>query len=138
MTIIAAVDNTDDAERVVKEAAYLARNLNEELQVVHVKDYSEIKESADSDAAPTKRSVREQAQDVAARIGSASDVEFEPIGLIGRPSARIVSYAASTDPTYVVIGGRKRSPVGKAMFGSDTQKILLNAPCPVLTVLVSD
>lgn len=46
MTIIAAVDNTDDAERIIKEAAYLATNLNEELQVVHVKDYSEIKESA--------------------------------------------------------------------------------------------
>lgn len=138
MTIIAAVDNTDDAERVIKEAAYLATNLNEELQVVHVKDYSEIKESAGGETKPTKRSVREQAQDVAARIGSVTDAEFKPVGLIGRPAAKIISYAESIGSTYVVIGGRKRSPVGKAMFGSDTQKILLNAPCPVLTVIVND
>lgn len=138
MTIIAAVTDMDDAERVVREAAYLAVSLNEELHIVHVKEYSEVKDAADIDAKPSERSVREQAKDVATRIGSRVDAEFEPVGLIGRPSAKIVSYAESTESTYLVIGGRKRSPVGKAMFGSETQKILLNAPCPVLTVLIDD
>lgn len=138
MTIIAAVTDTGNVEQVVREGAYLATNLDEELHVVHVKEYSEVKEAADTDAEPSERSVRDQATDVARRIGSGVNAEFEPVGLIGRPSAKILSYAESVDSRYLVIGGRKRSPVGKAMFGSETQKILLNAPCPVLTVLIDN
>ena len=35
---------------------------------------------------------------------------------------------------YGVIGVRSRSRVGKLMFGSRAQSILLNAPCPILSV----
>lgn len=138
MTIIAAVDDTDTAKRVMQEAAYLATNLNEELHVLHATDYSELKRNADGNTETDRRTVRQQARDTAARIASTVTEEFHPVGLIGRPAAEVVSYADSEDTRYLVIGGTRRSPAGKAVFGSATQSILLNASCPVVTVLSDD
>lgn len=46
----------------------------------------------------------------------------------------IVDTARDVDADRVIVGGRKRSPTGKATFGSTAQYVLLNAPCPVTFV----
>lgn len=52
----------------------------------------------------------------------------------GDEGRAITDVAARTGADLLVIGGEKRSPAGKAMFGSTAQQILLNAPCPVTYV----
>ena len=46
----------------------------------------------------------------------------------------IISAATEGDADLIVIGLRRRSPVGKLLLGSNAQRILLDAPCPVLAV----
>lgn len=46
----------------------------------------------------------------------------------------LVRVATETDAELIVIGLRRRSPVGKLILGSNAQRILLDAPCPVLAV----
>lgn len=47
----------------------------------------------------------------------------------------VVGLAADVRAGLIVIGLRRRSPVGKLILGSTAQQILLDAPCPVLAVM---
>jgi nucleotide-binding universal stress UspA family protein len=46
----------------------------------------------------------------------------------------LVQLAAERQVDEVIIGVRRRSKVGKIIFGSTAQYVVLNAPCPVVTV----
>lgn len=46
----------------------------------------------------------------------------------------LIGTAEETGAQLVVIGLRRRSPVGKLILGGNAQRVLFDAPCPVLTV----
>ena len=46
----------------------------------------------------------------------------------------LVELAEETGAAFIVIGLRRRSPVGKLLLGSNAQRVLLDASCPVLAV----
>ena len=46
----------------------------------------------------------------------------------------IVKFAKEKDIDEIIIGVRSRSKVGKLIFGSTAQVVILDAHCPVLTV----
>ncbi len=46
----------------------------------------------------------------------------------------LIAAAQETGARLIVIGLRRRSPVGKLILGSNAQRILLDAPCPVMAV----
>lgn len=50
------------------------------------------------------------------------------------PAEDLIAVAAEVDADFIVIGLRRRTPVGKLILGSNAQRILLEASCPVLAV----
>ena len=50
------------------------------------------------------------------------------------PGEDLVKFAEDHKSSEIIIGVHRRSRVGKALFGSTAQYVILNAPCPVLTV----
>ncbi len=50
------------------------------------------------------------------------------------PAEDLIAVATETEADFIVIGLRRRTPVGKLILGSNAQRILLEAPCPVLAV----
>ncbi len=50
------------------------------------------------------------------------------------PGEDLVRYAREKEVDQIIIGVRKRSAVGKIVFGSTAQFIILEAHCPVLSV----
>jgi nucleotide-binding universal stress UspA family protein len=49
-------------------------------------------------------------------------------------SDEVVDAAKEVGASLIVIGLRRRTPVGKLILGSNAQRILLDAECPVLAV----
>jgi nucleotide-binding universal stress UspA family protein len=46
----------------------------------------------------------------------------------------VLDAARESRATLVVVGVRRRSPVGKMLLGSVAQRVILDADCPVLAV----
>ena len=63
-------------------------------------------------------------------------VEFELRQLVRghEPAEEVVELAEELEAELVVIGMRHRTAVGKFLLGSTAQRILMDAPCPVLAV----
>ena len=54
------------------------------------------------------------------------------------PAEDLISIAEANKADLIVIGLRRRSPVGKLILGSNAQRILLDAHCAVLAVKAGD
>lgn len=75
----------------------------------------------------------EELEALQARLTSAG-VENRIVAGTGDLAEDLVRTATEDDAELIVIGLRRRSPVGKLILGSGAQRILLEAPCPVLAV----
>lgn len=53
-------------------------------------------------------------------------------------ASELLAAASALGAELLVIGLRRRSPVGKLVLGSVSQRVLLGADCPVLTVKADD
>ena len=66
--------------------------------------------------------------------GEGLDVEVRQLVRGNEPAEDLIAVAGETDADLIVIGLRRRTPVGKLILGSNAQRILLDAPCAVLAV----
>lgn len=71
----------------------------------------------------------------AERILDEARIESEKRREHGEPSEVILEVANEIDANSIAVSGRKRSPAGKAIFGSVTQSLLLSADCPVIVAM---
>ncbi|WP_336022884.1 universal stress protein [Halobellus salinisoli] len=79
----------------------------------------------------------EAVREASDRLESAG-VGVELLEASGSPSDEILQHADELDVDQICVGGRKRSPAGKALFGSVTQDVILGTHRPVLVCGSSD
>ena len=89
------------------------------------------------EGAPVSTAVADEdtVRDLVGRAAAAGvDVEVRQDAHAGDLSDEVVRVAGAVDASVIVIGLRRRSPVGKLLMGSTAQRILLDADRPVLAV----
>lgn len=82
---------------------------------------------------------RERLEEIEERLAG-EDVKSEVHQLVRDlpPGEDLVEFAKEQRADLLVIGVRRRTPVGKLVMGSNAQHIVLHAPCPVLCVKAQD
>jgi nucleotide-binding universal stress UspA family protein len=85
--------------------------------------------------ADTAREQDELTEDLRTRL-AASGVEFDVHQFVrgNEPVEDVVEIAERHNAELIVIGLRRRTAVGKFVLGSNAQRILMDAPCPVVAV----
>lgn len=139
MTVLVAVKEAENSRRVLEAAETLARQFDDELEVLHVLSRDEFVDLERTSVSETTdaidpNEVREIAASIAAEIAEPVVDEFVATGAVGDAAGEIISLAKRRDARYIVIGVRKRSAVGKAVFGSTAQKVLTSVDRPTLAV----
>jgi nucleotide-binding universal stress UspA family protein len=120
---------TPEGQAAVDAAVEEVRRRNGRLVVVH-----SARGGRDEDA-DTVLEVRDALADLEARLtGQGFDVTVRDLVRGNDPAVDLIEVADKENAALIVIGLRRRSPVGKLLMGSNAQEILLRASCPVLAV----
>ncbi|MDV8149428.1 MULTISPECIES: universal stress protein [Arthrobacter] len=127
MTIVVGYVPTPEGEAAFDQAIKEARKAQSKLVVIN---------SSRGDALVDKRYAGEaEIEGIDQRLGKEGieHIILQPVR--GHDAANEVLEAAEAHRAdLIVIGLRRRTPVGKLIMGSTSQRILLEADCPVLAV----
>ncbi|HEY3534332.1 MAG TPA: universal stress protein [Pedococcus sp.] len=127
MTVLVGYVPNSFGEAALSAAVAEAGRREESLVVVNM--------SRDDVLVDAHRAASEQLDRVRrdlAELGLAAEVRRVEEG--SDAAEALLAVAAEVDASVLVIGLRHRTPVGKLLLGSNAQRILLEAGCPVLAV----
>ena len=130
MTIVVGFVPTPEGEAALSAAITEAQRREEPLHIVN---------SSRGDSLSDSKFASEPAMDqVRARLQEAGVVfEIEQLVRGNEASEELVEAADRVKASLLVIGLRRRSATGKLITGSQAQRVLLDANCPVLAVKAS-
>ena len=130
MKILVCYDGSNVAKDAVKLALQHASVCNGEL--ILIKALPQSPDLKFEDIQKEEDSLEGDAKELLA----GSNTPYETTAMVTNmsPGEEIVEFAERNEVAEIVIGIRKRSKVGKLVFGSTAQFVILNAHCPVVSI----
>lgn len=129
MKIMVGYDQSNVAKEALKQAKKHAKAFDAQVYVVRSLAQSrEMKlediQKAEQELENIRRSFRDEG------IACKTEVIVSSIS----PGEDLVQFTNEKEIDQIIIGVKRRSKVGKLIFGSNAQYIILQAPCPVVAV----
>lgn len=115
---------TDSSASVLDQAIAGARRENAAVRAVHF--------DTDTTTAPSTGTLS-QTKELADSLAEAG-LEFEIQRADSDVASQIIDLAEAWQAKLIVMSSRRRSPLVKLLLGSSTQRVILEAECPVLIV----
>lgn len=133
MSVVVAHQTRSSGSLALEEAARQASFRGTDLVVIHVVD------SLDNDIAEANKAGISDAVEGALAATELPDLRWDVRLVAGgreisQVSEALLGAVKELDPALLVIGARRRSPMGKAFLGSVAQNVILDADVPVLVV----
>ncbi|OYR40307.1 universal stress protein [Halorubrum sp. Ib24] len=143
-TVLLAVGTEDEeqTEQLAKEAIAVAEPAGAEIVLTHVfsdEEFDGVRSKlgvnpTSEGSTPNAVAERHTTTRALAKALDEAGVSYTIRGAVGDHADEVVEAASAVKADRVVVGGRRRSPTGKAVFGSVAQEVILSAPCPVTFV----
>jgi nucleotide-binding universal stress UspA family protein len=140
--ILVPIEHSPTSQRGLDEALNLAKAFDASLVLLHVIEYlpmmvdmtgSAVIEQVSTEMRKAGERLLERAHDAARSAGVASEAHLED-SAAARVCDVIVQQARDHQCDLIVMGTHGRRGVEHALLGSDAERVLRLAPCPVLLV----
>ena len=129
MKILVGYEESRVADAAVKLALKHAKAFDADVLIVTSLEQSPTLKKEDIDKAESKLEKLKtslKVDEIACEV--LPSVSYES------PGEDLVRFAKENQVDEIIIGVRRRSKVGKLVFGSTAQYVILEAPCPVVAV----
>jgi len=130
MKILVGYDGSNMAKAALELAKKRAKVWGAKIDVVNCMAQSRNLEYGDI------RKVEQKLEDEVRHILNSENIPYETQLVISslESGEDLVQFAEENKIDEIIIGIRKRSKVGKLVFGSTAQYVIINAPCPVVSI----
>ena len=130
MKLMVCYDGSDEAKEALKMAQLHASVWNAKLAVVNT--IVRIEPLKHAQVQKMEEKLEKEVKDLIA----SDDLSYETLLLLTdlTPGEQLVKFAEEDEIDQIFLGIIKKSKVGKLLFGSTAQYVILHAPCPVVTI----
>lgn len=156
MKLLVPVDGSNASINAVKKSLELARKYNFSIKLIsvvaeknseyrrHENDWRGVDGSIISESEDLEKQLEKKIKENAERLLNAivskldfSGVRVETEVLLGEPYVKILETAKNDNIEMIIMSNRGFSKVKRFFVGSVTQRVISEAPCPVLVVNTS-
>jgi len=137
--VLVPTDFSDSARHALNYGVSFAKEYGAELVLLHVVENITVGYASDLFPVPMAEVFQEISGYAKTELAKlAAEAREKGVGVTelvvqGKPSAEIIRHAAENAVDMIVLGTHGKGMLDKALFGSTTERVVRNAPCPVLT-----
>jgi len=133
--ILVAYDGSPHAEHAMNVALSMAGDMKAKLFVVSVIRPPEPAESAEFHAVIDEgREKYEKSYTLIRELAKQKGIEIETEVAVGHPAEQIIHMADKMQASVIVMGERSHTILHRWMIGSNSERVLRYAHCPVMIV----
>jgi len=130
MKFLVCYDETTEAKKALKVAREHAKIWKAELEVVNA--ITRVEPLKHAKVKKMEEKMEGEVKEILAEDDPPYEVQLLLTDLT--PGEQLVKYAEEQKMDQIFLGIAKKSKVGKFLFGSTAQYVILHSPCPVVAV----